>query len=52
MGDDVTQTLVTIALIIAAVAALLVFGIDDRDDLMAHDRWMWETQESGAWVMY
>lgn len=44
--------------LLAALLALAVLmcglmgGPDDEADLMAHDRWMRQLEEEGAWVMW
>jgi hypothetical protein len=50
-GSD-PHPLVVAALAALALAMLLAFGFDDAADLAAHDQWMAQVKEEGAWVMW
>lgn len=44
---------VTLALLFALFVVLaLICGLGDRADVEAHDKWMADLKEHGAWVMW
>lgn len=49
---DRWRRLATALLIVALLAAIGMLGHMEAEDLDAHDRWMAEVRDRGAWVMW